>query len=172
MSNPTLNDLDWSDVVCAYDHLFAPDGKASTLAQMMLAADFIQLEQAGAIALTLATQKMLFIGTETVRVTKVTDTATGNVTRAILTHITGDAAKDNVKSIVYRMVGQDAADPFAVVTGWAQRAVTPDRLAPLADTIQAALKHAERQNAALYKRLLLDIIGALRQRVPDDTDDD
>ena len=107
-SETVLQNLDWGDVVYAYGHLFAPeakllgvealmhDGKLNRdqLAQKMLVADFVGLERGGALSLSLSTSKVLFIGTESVRVTRLKDVQAGPVSRAILGQTTGDPNKD------------------------------------------------------------------------------
>src|SRR5438477_11380375 len=121
-SETVLQTLDWGDVVYAYGHLFAQQAKLlgvdapmhegklnrDQLAQMMLVADFVGLAQAGAISLSLSTSKMLFIGTESVRVSKLTEAQAGPVSRVILSQITGDPNKDGAKNVVYRLLGKDS----------------------------------------------------------------
>ncbi len=211
VETPSLQKMDWSDVVFAYGHLFAPESKLlgievpmhdvkikrEALAQMMLVADVIGLEQVGALALNLGQHKGLLMSSERVCLTKSKDAeVSGAVMRAMLGQIGADANKNNVRDIVYRLLGRDQLDPFAVVANWAKDALVkggyytaqergqlaqmvagsklvPNRerlaaLAPLAETMQSNLKNAEMKNAALYKRLLQDTIDALRARVKQD----
>ncbi len=199
--------LDWGDVVFAYGHLFAAPTKLSgveapmhdgrldreRLVQMILTADFVGLERAGALALSLSTSKMLFIGTESVLVKKLKDVGAGPVSRAILAQITGDPEKDNARNIVYRLLGSDSPDPYGVVANWSQRSLlkngyhhgdggglapaTPDRerLASLehpARQIESTLQDEESKQPAVYKRLKLDVLDALRARVAEERSDD
>ena len=206
--------LDWDDVVFAYGHLFAPAARLAgvdapmqagklnrdQLAQMMLTADFVGLERAGAVVLSMSTSKMLFISTETVHVQKQQDVQAGPVSRAILAQITGDPKKDNAKNIIYRLLGRDSADPYGVVVNWSvqsllkngyyheeergrvaqvlagsQKVPDRERLASLegaAHTIESALKDEELRHGDVYKRLKQDVLDALRSRVERDSSDD
>ena len=124
-------------MVYAYGHLFAQQAKLvgvyapmhegklnrDQLAQMMLVADFVGLERAGALSLSLSTSKVLFIGTESVRVTKLKDVQAGPVSRAILGQLTGDPNKDGAKNVVYRLLRKDSVDPFGVVVSWSQQSL-------------------------------------------------
>ena len=210
-SETVLQNLDWGDVVYAYGHLFAPevkllgveapmhDGKLNRdqLAQMMLVADFVGLERAGALGLSLSTSKVLFIGTESVRVTKVKDVQAGPLSRAILGQLTGDRNKDGAKNVVYRLLRKDSVDPYGVVVNWSQESLfqngyyheeergriaqmvagsrkVPDRerlatLEPAARMIQSALREEELKQPAIYKRLKQDVLDALRSRVEQDS---
>ena len=210
-SETVLQNLDWGDVVYAYGHLFAPeakllgveapmhDGKLNRdqLAQKMLVADFVALERGGALSLSLSTSKVLFIGTESVRVTKVNDVQAGPLSRAILGQLTGDPNKDGTKNVVYRLLRKDSVDPYGVVVNWSQQSLlqngyyfeeergriaqmvagsrrVPDRerlatLEPAARMIQSALREEELKQPAIYKRLKQDVLDALRSRVEQDS---
>ncbi|MCA1554296.1 MAG: hypothetical protein LC737_07960 [Chloroflexi bacterium] len=206
--------LDWGDAVFAYGHLFAKEAKLlgldvplhnlkvnrDQLAQMILVADFVGLQQVGATEMSMSTSKMLFISTETVLVTRLKDVQSGPVSRAILNQITGDAKKDNAKGIVYRLLGRDSMDPYAVVAHWAMQSLlkngyyheeergkvaqlvagskqiaNPDQLAtlePAARTVESALNEFELKNPAVYKRLKDDVLASLRSRVEQDRNSD
>jgi hypothetical protein len=206
--------LDWGDVVYAYGHLFAGEARVlgleaplhegklnrEQLAQMVLVADFVGLERAGAVELSLSTGKLLFISTESVLARKLKDVPSGPVARAIQAQITGDLKKDGVKNIVYRLLGRDSVDPYGEVVGWAQQSLlkngyyheeergriaqmvagskkVPKReqlasLEPAARTVESALKAEETRQPAVYKRLKQDVLDALRSRVEQDRSDD
>ena len=214
MSNPNAQDLDWGCIVFANGHLFAKEAKllgtevplahnkvsGQELAQMILVADWVQLAQAGAVALSITSSKLLFITTTAAAVKKIKDAAGGDITREMLAQITGKADKDSVKGIVYRMLAKDYPDPYGVVTNWARTELlkrgyyhTEQRgavaqllagskvianpealntLAPLAQTVQAGLQQFQTANAVLYKQVMNDTLGALRSRVERDTDND
>lgn len=211
MSNPNAQDLDWSTIVFANGQRFAKDARlfgvevplhdhklnGQELAQMMFVADFVQLAQAGVVELSLSSSKMLFITTISVAVKKLKDITYGSLNQAIMRQLTGNTSKDQVKGIVYRVVGNDYADPYSVVAGWAKKdllsrgyyhveqrgalaqtlagskvSAIPERLAtlaPLADTVQNGLVQFQSTHADLYKQLMSDTLSALRSRVERDT---
>ena len=170
------------------------------LAQMILVADWVQLAQAGAISLSISTSKLLFISTTGAAVKKIKDVPGGDITRAMLTQITGKTDKDNVKGFVYRMLGKDYPDPYGVVAGWARKDLLergfyhaeqrgavaqmlagskllpiPDALnalAPLVQTIQSGLQQFQTANAELYKQVMSDTLSELTARVERVTDED
>ncbi len=216
MSNTqtVLQTLDWGDAVFAYGQLFASEAKLlglevpthsvkinrDQLAQMVLVADFVGLQQAGAIDLSISTSKLLFISTETVLVKKLKDVMAGPVSQAILKQITGDPKKDSAKNIVYRLLGRDSVDPYSVAANWSVQSLLkngyyheeqrgkiaqvvagskklPNReqLATLeasAHHVASALKDFEMKSPAIYKRLKDDVLAALRSRVEQDRSTD
>jgi hypothetical protein len=174
--------------------------ESQELAQIILVANWIELAQAGSISISVTSSKLLFISTFAAGVKKLKDVPGGDMTRALLGQLTGHADKDTVKGIVYRMIGSDYADPYGVVVGWARKDLLQrgfyqaeqrgaiaqmiagsklvplpaalGTVAPLAQTIQSALKQFQNTNPDLYKQVMGDTIGALRSRVERDTSDD
>jgi hypothetical protein len=211
MSNLNAQDLDWSTIIFVNGQRFAKDARlfgvevpfhdhklnGQELAQIMFVADFVQLAQAGVIDLSLSSSKMLFITTISVAVQKLKDIEYGSLNQAIVRQITGNAGKDNVKNIVYRVLGRDYADPYGVVAGWAKKDLLsrgyyraeqrgaiaqalagskviaiPDALStltPLADAVQNGLNQFQTAHAEIYKQMMSDTMGALRSRVERDT---